>query len=358
MKKLFYTLFFTGIISLFNCKNGEQSISYDLKRTKEIKLSQVFNVTKTIKIKYHKPMPPIKLLKHIESYYIAYVSGNLCKINEKGEVFERLITKENKFLFKGITSFDIHSNRIYTVERSIQRIKIFKNNFELEKEYLLPFYPLAFKVISDDKILFYLGFQSSSIFKHQVVLYDLVNEKIIESFFEVPDNLNYFNIFTIDNFIEESNNVYFSNGMDNIVYKYNDNSVKPEIEFNYGSKSLPKDFYSTSKFSDIEEYMNYANEISAVSRHYSLRKYENYVLKKVSFGKERLFSLKNIKTNQEYTTSLIKDDITHSGEISSLDEENSFLGQVGDKFAIYLENSNMSRDSTHVGTLLFGNFKF
>ena len=358
MNKIFFILTITFILFGNACKEKNQSVEFDLKQSNKIDLSEIFEVSETIKIKNDKPIPPIKKLYKLEDYYVGFMGGNICKINNNGDLYSKLITKENKFLFKGITSIDVFNNSFYTIERAIQSFKVFNNNFELAKEYKLPFYVLAFRVISDSTVLFYLGFQSDPTFNTQLVLYDLKEEKVSNTYLPVPTNLQYFNIFNTDNIILEHNKYYFFNGMDNTLYKFEGNSLSPEICFNYGIHSLPQDFYKTSDFEDVQKYTEHVEPLSKVSKFYNLRKSNNYIIKRIHIGKERLHVFKNMTTNKEFSSTSVNDDITNSGIINSWDEETAFLGVIGDKFGIYIENAKLDTDSTFVGTILLGNFKF
>ncbi len=358
MKNFINVLILLFIISTQACKQKEQNVEFKLKVSNSVNLSDIFKVEKKLQVKYEKPVAPIEVLKPFNTPYLALIDGNICKIDEKGNLFQKLITPENAFMFNGISNFEVYNKKIYSVERGIKKIKIIDDKFQILKNYDIPFYVLSLKIISDNIVLLYIGFDRTDTDTHQIVLYDLEKNKILGKYLEVNENLNYFNFKTKNNFFSQDNQIYFSNGIDNNLYQYDKDGMKVILQMDYGSNAMPADFYPNSRFSDVQEYIEHTNTIDKVSRFYGFIKFQNYILKTISYGKNRYFVFKNLVTGQEYTTENIQEDILNSGVISTQDDYIGMLGEIENQFAIYVENNKYSSDSTFVGTLLLGKFKF
>lgn len=355
-KILFLAIVFLSILS---CDSKEESVvNFTLNRTKSVNLSDLIIVEKQLKVKNEKPISTINKVCEINNEYVAFVGGNIVKMDSEGFIIKKLINKENSFQFKGITSFDVFNDKIYTLERKVGKFKVIDVDLNVLEEYLIPFFPISFKVISEEEVLFYLGFQKYETQSHQLVLFNFKNGSMVKTFFPFRDNLTYFNVFTTDNLFLSNGEVNYYNGIDNAVYSFKDTIFQKIKAFDYGSKSLPEDFYKSSRFKDVKEYMEKMNSMDNVSRFYNLTILDDYLIKKISYGDQRYFVLKNLKSNKEFCSQIIKEDILNSGDINVMDEDNSFIGIVGNRLAIYIENNNYEKDSSYVGTLLFGRFKF
>lgn len=356
-----FKIFILGILSLslFCCNGKEDSVvNFGLKRSEFVNLSDIFIVEKQLKIKNKKPISPIKKVSEIKNEYLALVGSNIAKIDSEGSIYKLMINNENSYKFKGITSFDVFNDKIYTLERKVGKLKVIDEDFNVLEEHLIPFYPLSFKVISEEEVLFYLGFQKYETQTYQLVLFNFKKGSVVKSFYPVEDNLNYFNVYSDDNLFLSNGVLHYFNGLDNAVYSYKDTTFKKVKTFDYGSKSLPNDFYKSSKFGDVQEYIEKMNSMDNVSRFYSLKLLDDYLIKHVSYGDQRYIVLKNLKSDKEFCTQVIKEDIINSNDIGVMDEDESFVGIVGNQLAIYIENNNYEKDSSFVCTLLFGRFKF
>jgi hypothetical protein len=353
-----YVLAITGLVFLHSCKQNDLNTEFKIKIKNSVNLSELFYVEKQIKVKYDNPLAPIESLKKFKENYLALINGNLYKMDNDGTIIQKLKTPENAFLYKGISSFDVYNDQIYTVERSVQKIKIFDGNFQLMHDYHVPYYILSFKVISEGIILFYMGFDRTDEDKNQVYLYDLNEKKILASYLDIKKNLSFYNFRTKYNIFEDDNKIYFSNGMDATLYNFDNKVMRPVMKMDYGAYALPSDFYDNSKYVNAYEYVEHTNNIEKVSRFYNLIKFDKYIFKHISLGKQRYFVFKNLDTGHEYTTATINEDMLNSGEITTDQDQNGFLGSTGDQLAIYIENSEFNKDSSYVGTILLGKFKF
>ena len=336
----------------------DKIITFKVNPQKSVKLSDIFSVEKRIDIISEKPVGGIKVLHKINDQYLALIGGNISKIDQNGYLEKKLITKQNSYLFKSITSFDVFNNKIYTLERSESKFKIIDDEFNIIEEHELPFYPLSFKVISENKVLFYVGFQKMSSQTHQLLIYDLQKNKVVGTYKPIDDNLSYFNVFTIDNFVTDKNEILFWNGLDQNIYKFKEDGLSLFKTFKYKNKNIPDNFYKNSKFDDVREYMQKMNTMDFVSRFYGMRLQGDYLLKTISYSDKRYFVFKNLRSNSEYCSDIVIDDIMNSGEINSVDDPSRFIGNVDEYFVIYIENTNYESDTSHVGTMLFGRFKF
>lgn len=355
MTKKFLPLLF--IITFFNCKEKNDQIKLNLSVKESINLSQIFEIKHIVKVRYDRVIPPIEKVLKAHDLYFVLSNANIYAIDSFGMIINQLITQQNEYLYKYIHDFDIYDNMIY-VKHSGKKITKLTKDFKEIDVFAKPYTSRSFKILSDSTCALYTGFNISPGRNKQLYIYSMKSGEILHSFLEVLPQLNYYNFLSSNNILYLDGKNYFWNGMDQTIHTFDESSVNPAIQLDYGSKSLPKDFYSLSKFGDVQEYSLHMAGLDLVSRFYNARLGKNYFLASICLGKDRFFVIKNLKTYEEHAIRNINDDILKTGIISILDENVSFLPVSEGQFVLYRDNNDLQSDSTHVGTLIFGNFKF
>jgi hypothetical protein len=356
---------FIFFVCVYSCKQDHStSDSHHVKVTSHVSdtiyLSQLVDVVSQFSIRHDKPLPPVRSIFPLDSGYIAWIANNVYKLDSKGMILNSMINNQNDFTFGKISAVDVVDGQIYILERNSKSYKTFDKNFTLLKDVKIPFYALSFGVKSEHEIYFYQGFEKTPEFDHQVYLFDLDKQLVIQKYFPTSDNQSkYYNYKTNNNVLRQDTNFYFWNGSDRVIYTFNKSTNDTFFSFDFGANNLPFDYIDKGKFGDVVEFQSAIEKTDYVYRFYNFNKTDRYILTTIAKGKNRFFVFKNLDSGKEFVGETIKDDVLGTGIISSLDEDDSFLNVINNsQLVIYRENIDYSLQNQEVGNVIFSKFKF
>ncbi len=220
--------------------------------------------------------------------------------------------------------------------------------------------------LDNDNFLLYAGHEITNNNKGMFIHYNLSNKKVIKDMLPIHENTPEFFKFITTNHILTTNNeeILLWDSTKNNIYKY-DNGIKEEYFIDYGTNTLPIDFYETSSFDNPYEFLTKMRKLNYAFRHFNFKTNGNYM--NFTYEKDGGFvsSLYNLKNGEVFNYKNINDNLVTNINIPNL---NFFSGLLSDnKFIIhmpyeYLSDSNDEKLKTaflnNQDILVFGKFKF
>lgn len=337
----------------------------------EVKLSEIAQVDKIIKINYNdfKIFSEIGSIRRLNNLTIVHsLSPSMISVlDQSGMIISQLQpTSDGPASINGITEIKTLNNSIYVLDR--EHFKIYTLNLELEllSKIKLNFFCQSFEPLGDNNYLLYTGHEKTENNDSMFLFYDSNKNIVKKQFLPIHDNTpNFFKFLTRNHIIRLDNgNLLLWDSSKNFIYNYSEDIIE-KFYIDYGSYKLENDFYNTASFGNSYEFLTEMRKLNYAFRHFNLMANQKYITFTYEIKGEFSNTIYNSKTGKILNYKNINDDLITNISFSGLDYFSSLFGK--DEFVThisyeYLSNSNKdilkSAHKSNSDVLVFGNLKF
>lgn len=311
MKKILLIL----LVFVFGCKSTDKKspkISIGIGEVKEnVDLSKIIEIKQEIFIKHSvfERFGDVKKAFLLNDFIYLHTEfpNTITKLTKEGQVINQFIPD---FQITEITSIDFFDSLIYVLDRESMEVHLFDYEFKRKDQFKIPYFAQSLKVISADKIAFFLGNEIMEN-KGRLVIYNYKDKKPIADLLEISKNQKrYFNFLTNYHFLLIRNNLYFWNSPQNAIFKLSENGLLDiDYEIDYGKKSLPKDFYEKADYDNPFEFLQDVKAKEYAHRHFKMLANNDYLLFNFDYDSAFGTTIFNIENQTSTSFKNIFDDI-------------------------------------------------